>query len=642
MQKTFIKYTFIIMTSAIMLILVINFLFTLNMLENRQFDTFYAKTEQMIHTLQNNEEELHLLNQNLDEDYLTRARAAAYVFERQKEVSMNVSEMQYLADLLNVDELHIIDETGFIVSSSVSEYIGIDMDNHPQTRPFLAILESRDEDAYLVQDAQPNAAEGRIMQYVGVARKGAKGVVQVGFKPTRQLDAQSRNTYDYIFSRFPTDIGEELYVVDAASGTVLGHSDGLHNDFDADCYQLSSLLTCKTGGYKEGRDGQNMYVFCRAYEDVLLCAALPQSILIQRLWRNLLATLSYLLFIEAAVILLLNYLVRQKVTSGIHHIIDNLSAITNGNLDTTVCVGGNREFEELSRGINTMVKSITHLTDRISAIIEISGISLAAFEYENSLNRIFVTSGFGGLLDLSEKQTTALYKSPAQFASYINELTQTPIRGEEDIFQISEEKYVRIHMTRSSEGYLGIISDVTKDVLQKKQMQYENTHDPLTKLYKFDYFKQQAAEILQKMPAGKICALVMIDLDNFKSINDTYGHDMGDEYLRTFAASMASLSPEHFLFARRSGDEFCMMLHDCESKEDLIRYLDVFYETFQAEEIPLSQTDTITISASSGFAWTNDQTAQISDLLAHADEALYHVKKTIKGRYAEFVSETAL
>ena len=80
MQKTFIKYTFIIMTSAIMLILVINFLFTLNMLENRQFDTFYAKTEQMIHTLQNNEEELHLLNQNLDEDYLTRARAAAYVF----------------------------------------------------------------------------------------------------------------------------------------------------------------------------------------------------------------------------------------------------------------------------------------------------------------------------------------------------------------------------------------------------------------------------------------------------------------------------------------------------------------------------------------------------------------------------------
>ncbi|RAZ93573.1 GGDEF domain-containing protein, partial [Klebsiella oxytoca] len=80
-------------------------------------------------------------------------------------------------------------------------------------------------------DAQPNAAEGRIMQYVGVARKGAKGVVQVGFKPTRQLDAQSRNTYDYIFSRFPTDIGEELYVVDAASGTVLGHSDGLHNDF---------------------------------------------------------------------------------------------------------------------------------------------------------------------------------------------------------------------------------------------------------------------------------------------------------------------------------------------------------------------------------------------------------------------------
>ena len=203
MQRTFIKYTVCIMTAAIFVILFINFLLHLNLMESQQFDTFDVKIEQMIHTLENNQIELNLLKESLDEDYLTRAKAAAYVLDRQKEVSMDVEQMQYLADLLNVDELHIIDENGIIVSASVSKYIGINMADHEQTRPFLDLIGRGDEDAYLIQDAQPNAAENKIMQYIGVARKEEEGVVQVGFESTRQMAAQSRNTYDYIFHSFP-------------------------------------------------------------------------------------------------------------------------------------------------------------------------------------------------------------------------------------------------------------------------------------------------------------------------------------------------------------------------------------------------------------------------------------------------------
>lgn len=122
-----------------------------------------------------------------------------------------------------------------------------------------------------------------------------------------------------------------------------------------------------------------MYTVSRVYEDVLICAVLPQAVLLRKLLDNAVRTLIYLLCVEAAVILLLNYLVRRKVVDGIHRIIESLSAITDGNLDTTVEVGGNHEFEELSRGINTMVRSIINISNRISAIIEISGIPLAAF-----------------------------------------------------------------------------------------------------------------------------------------------------------------------------------------------------------------------------------------------------------------------
>lgn len=68
MQKTFIRYTVFIITSAILVILFFNFLFNLHFLEARQFEVFYEKTEQMIHTLENNQEELRLLNDSLDED----------------------------------------------------------------------------------------------------------------------------------------------------------------------------------------------------------------------------------------------------------------------------------------------------------------------------------------------------------------------------------------------------------------------------------------------------------------------------------------------------------------------------------------------------------------------------------------------
>lgn len=195
MQKTFVKYTAAIITSAILLILFINFLFMLRSLENQQLSTFQTKSGQVMHIMENNSDELAELNKNLDTDYLTRARAATYVMDHHKEISMDVKQMQYLAELLNVDELHVIDGNGIIVSASVSKYIGIDMADHEQTREFLSLLENKDEDAYLIQEPQPNAAEGKVMKYIGVARKGQKGFVQVGFEPVRQMEAQSRRQF---------------------------------------------------------------------------------------------------------------------------------------------------------------------------------------------------------------------------------------------------------------------------------------------------------------------------------------------------------------------------------------------------------------------------------------------------------------
>lgn len=399
---------------------------------------------------------------------------------------------------------------------------------------------------------------------------------------------------------------------------------------------MDQLLDCTEGAFKLGKDGKRMYIVSRNYGDVLICAALPSRILYQKLMENTFHTFFYLLFIEAAVILLLYYLVKWKVINGIHRIIDRLSAITDGNLDTIVEIGGNREFEELSGGINAMVKSIINISDRISAIIDMSGIPLAAFEYGNENEHMFATSGIGKLLEIPTDRVTELCRNAESFDRYICWVTRKPVEGEEDVYQLNDTKYVRIHMSESQEGKLGVITDVTADIMEKMRMRYENTHDALTRLYKYRHFQQLAQDILQNMPEGKVCAVVMLDLDYFKGINDTFGHDVGDRYLQSFAAVMNTMPQEHYLTARRSGDEFCMMIYDCDDRADIVRHLEDFYTALGKNQIALSDTETRIISASAGFSWTADSSEEISVLLSHADEALYEIKKATKGTYGEY------
>lgn len=256
MQKIFKKYTIIIISIAVLSILVINFFLSAESLEKQQFDTFNVKIGQVIQTMERNQSELESITKNLDEDYLTRAKAAAYVVEKYPDVLESVEEIRNLAELLNVDELHVSDSAGLIAYSSVPKYIGLDFHGGKQMRGFLPILESDDEDVYVIQEAQPNTAEGKMMKYVGVSRKGIKGIVQVGLEPVRQLEAQEKNTYDYIFSRFPTEQGEEFFAIDMEDGALIGYTEGMEKADSAKTYSVSGLEAYEKGGYWKGEEGR--------------------------------------------------------------------------------------------------------------------------------------------------------------------------------------------------------------------------------------------------------------------------------------------------------------------------------------------------------------------------------------------------
>ena len=107
-----------------------------------------------------------------------------------------------------VNELHVIDADGIITHSTVDAYIGFDMGSGEQSAAFLVIND--DPSIEIVQEPQENAAEGIVVQYIGVARKDAPGLVQVGIQPEILAETLAQTAIDVVLKDI--EYGEKGYV----------------------------------------------------------------------------------------------------------------------------------------------------------------------------------------------------------------------------------------------------------------------------------------------------------------------------------------------------------------------------------------------------------------------------------------------
>ncbi|SIS78444.1 sensor domain-containing protein [Phaeovulum vinaykumarii] len=199
--------------------------------------------------------------------------------------------------------------------------------------------------------------------------------------------------------------------------------------------------------------------------------------------------------------------------------------------------------------------------------------------------------------------------------------------------------------------WTGALHDVTLDVLREAElaqahrladrMRAQNEHlafhDGLTGLPNRRYFDQMLRERLQEVAAGRArqCTLIQIDLDHFKQVNDTLGHQAGDIVLRRVAEILRENIREADFAARVGGDEFSVILEPA-TTEDQARGVIERIRARLAE--PFSHEDlVIRCSASFGIASTENSSRRATDLLQLADAALYRAKQGGRNRI-EFYS----
>lgn len=183
-------------------------------------------------------------------------------------------------------------------------------------------------------------------------------------------------------------------------------------------------------------------------------------------------------------------------------------------------------------------------------------------------------------------------------------------------------------------NWYGYTEDVHEKVLIDNQILWDAEHDSLTGLHNRSYFSTKLASAIREAPAklNKV-ALLLVDLDNFKHVNDLMGHVAGDNLIRRFARALNDTAPENAVVARLGGDEFALMLSDVNAPTEAAKI---------AEKILAIQGNfdfagrSVNYHASIGIGHFPEHGINANQLLRHTDLALYRAKSNGRAQIQVF------
>jgi len=173
---------------------------------------------------------------------------------------------------------------------------------------------------------------------------------------------------------------------------------------------------------------------------------------------------------------------------------------------------------------------------------------------------------------------------------------------------------------------------VRHDISAKKKADYLASHDHLTKLPNRVYFENISSHAIKHAKRNNsTLAVLFIDFDDFKNINDTFDHQTGDQMLILFAERLKSSLREVDTIARIGGDEFTVLLENITSKTTLLHCIKKIFEVLRA---PIEiDSHTFYILVSIGIAIYPKDGDTLHDLIKNADHAMYHAKETGKNNF---------
>ena len=268
--------------------------------------------DRVVTVLNKNDESKNELIGSLKDDYIVRAKAVSYIIDAKPEVERDVEELQKIADLMAVDEIHLFDENGYIYSGSVPKYFGYNFDSGEQMAYFKPML--TDKSLTMCQDVTPNTSEGKEMMYAITWNEDGTRLVQVGISPKRLLAETKQNEISTVVASMPFYEGIEIFAADAKTEIIEGATD---SGWIGKTLESLGITSAKTKGEETGLfyatlDGDLCrYSLCQD-DNYIVVVTVENTIYLRSTVFAILIVGVYLILASACMIYLLSRVMKEK------------------------------------------------------------------------------------------------------------------------------------------------------------------------------------------------------------------------------------------------------------------------------------------------------------------------------------------
>lgn len=264
---------------------------------------------------------------------------------------------------------------------------------------------------------------------------------------------------------------------------------------------------------------------------------------------------------------------------------------------------------------------------KLARVMELSEVQVGAFEIKMRSNRVFMTNQIPKMLNLTKAQQHEFEKDKFKFWDFLREFSQSGT-DEPNLYKIridGEEHWLRITQKMEDGIVRGVVMDVTEEILQTRALKEERDYDVLTGVKNRRAFEHVQEILNTQLSAESNLGAVMCDLNELKQVNDSFGHDKGDEYIRFSAEAICKAFPFGGVF-RVGGDEFVVLadnLSEDEVKESCKKLTELMDE--------YRKTSGFRAGVAFGYSFYNPESdSKLEDMILRADEAMYKNKRSMK------------
>lgn len=291
-----------------------------------------------------------------------------------------------------------------------------------------------------------------------------------------------------------------------------------------------------------------------------------------------------------------------------------------------------------NRLLEALQESENRMRRRINLLMEI------VFELNNDGEIVFSNSAWEKVLGFKVVNRTKLtkYIDPADLSIFNNAISSIGIDQEnslDNLIRFNHADGRTLVMSASfvlmESGIIGALHDVTKQIEIQNDLTTLAHYDPLTKLPNRILLGDRINQaIINARRHNHQVAVIFVDLDDFKAINDTYGHQVGDAVLQEFGKLIQNALRETDSIARFGGDEFILLLTELEStlhcETAVQRIFEIFQETITVSDIQIK------LQGSIGITLYPNDNVDAEQLIRHADQAMYLAKQAGKNNVRYF------